>query len=156
MSVSPLTRWTGPFLTVPWGRLGLPGWFRKAYFTYHNQVRLRFKFATGLGESWCRDGESVRAVLGAWCSLLLFMSIGVGTWSLCLMLGRNFLLIILSVVLSVLMLSLVLPGSLLGMLGLLVRICPGKCVLLTTSKSVRAMKLWDISGDGRFWKVQLV
>ena len=32
----------------------------------------------------------------------------------------------------------------------------GKCVLLSTSKSVRkAMKLWDISGDGRFWKVQL-
>ena len=32
----------------------------------------------------------------------------------------------------------------------------GKCVLLSTSKSVRkAMKLWDFSGDGRFWKVQL-
>ena len=32
----------------------------------------------------------------------------------------------------------------------------GKCVLLSTSKSVRkAMKLWDISGDGGFWKVQL-
>ena len=34
-------------------------------------------------------------------------------------------------------------------------VSPGKCVLLSTSKSVRkAMKLWDISGDG-FWKVQL-
>ena len=33
---------------------------------------------------------------------------------------------------------------------------PGKCVLLGTSKSVRrAMTLWDISGDGKFWKVQL-
>ena len=33
---------------------------------------------------------------------------------------------------------------------------PGKCVLLSTSKSVRkAMKLWDISGEGGFWKVQL-
>ena len=32
----------------------------------------------------------------------------------------------------------------------------GKCVLLSTSKSVRkAVKLWDISGDGGFWKVQL-
>ena len=32
----------------------------------------------------------------------------------------------------------------------------GKCVLLSTSKTVRrAMKLWDISGDGGFWKVQL-
>ena len=35
-------------------------------------------------------------------------------------------------------------------------VSPGKCVLLSTSKSVRkAMKLWDISGDGGFWKVQL-
>ena len=30
------------------------------------------------------------------------------------------------------------------------------CVLLSTSKAVRrAMKLWDISGEGGFWKVQL-
>ena len=35
-------------------------------------------------------------------------------------------------------------------------VSPGKCVLLSTFKSVRrAAKLWDISGDGRFWKVQL-
>ena len=33
---------------------------------------------------------------------------------------------------------------------------PGKCVLLSTSKSVRkAMKLWDVAGDGGFGKVQL-
>ena len=33
---------------------------------------------------------------------------------------------------------------------------PGKCVLLSTSRTVRrAMKLWDISGDGGFCKVQL-
>ena len=35
-------------------------------------------------------------------------------------------------------------------------VSPGKCVLLSTSKSVRrAMKLWDVSGGGSFWKVQL-
>ena len=35
-------------------------------------------------------------------------------------------------------------------------VSPGKCVLLSTSKSVRrAMKMWDISGEGGFWKVQL-
>ena len=35
-------------------------------------------------------------------------------------------------------------------------VSPGMCVLLGTSKSVRkALKLWDISGDGFFWKVQL-
>ena len=35
-------------------------------------------------------------------------------------------------------------------------VSPAKCVLLSTSKSVRkAIKLWDISGDGGFWKVRL-
>ena len=29
--------------------LGLPGWFRHAYFEYHSHVRLRFKLAAGLG-----------------------------------------------------------------------------------------------------------
>ena len=38
------------------GRLGLPGWFRKVYFSFHSQVRLWFKLAAGLGEPWCRDG----------------------------------------------------------------------------------------------------
>ena len=33
------------------GRLGLPDWFRRTYFSYHSQVdRLRFKVAAGLGE----------------------------------------------------------------------------------------------------------
>ena len=36
--------------------LGLPAWFRHAYFQYHAGVRLRFKLAVGLGESWTRDG----------------------------------------------------------------------------------------------------
>ena len=35
--------------------LGLPGWFRHAYFEYHARVRLRFKLASGLGEPWTRD-----------------------------------------------------------------------------------------------------
>ena len=38
------------------GRLGLPGWFQRAYSTFRSQVRLRFKLAAGLGEPWCRDG----------------------------------------------------------------------------------------------------
>ena len=36
--------------------LGLPGWFRHAYFEYHANVRMRFKLASGLGEPWTRDG----------------------------------------------------------------------------------------------------
>ena len=38
------------------GSLGLPAWFRRAYFEYHAKVRLRFKLAAGLGEPWIRDG----------------------------------------------------------------------------------------------------
>ena len=38
------------------GRLGLPYWFRRAYFSFHSRVRLRFKLAAGLVEPWCRDG----------------------------------------------------------------------------------------------------
>ena len=38
------------------GRLGLPDWFRRVYFSFHCQVWLRFKLAPGLGEPWCRDG----------------------------------------------------------------------------------------------------
>ena len=37
--------------------LGLPGWFRHAFFEYHAHVRLRFKLASGLGEPWTRDGR---------------------------------------------------------------------------------------------------
>ena len=36
--------------------LGLPAWFRHAYFQYHAKVRLCFKLAAGVGELWSRDG----------------------------------------------------------------------------------------------------
>ena len=39
------------------GRLGLPDWFRKVYFSFHSQVRLRFKLAAGLTRPWCWDGS---------------------------------------------------------------------------------------------------
>ena len=43
--------------------LGLPGWFRHAYFEYHAHVRLRFKFTSGLGEPWTRDGGTPQGCL---------------------------------------------------------------------------------------------
>ena len=43
--------------------LGLPGWFRHAYFEYHAHVRLRFNLASGLGEPWTRDGEIPQGAL---------------------------------------------------------------------------------------------
>ena len=39
------------------GRLGLPGWFRRVYFSYHAGGRLRFKLSCGLGKPWVRDGR---------------------------------------------------------------------------------------------------
>ena len=39
------------------GRLGLPAWFRRVYFSFHKDLRLRFKLATGLGVAWRRDGS---------------------------------------------------------------------------------------------------
>ena len=44
--------------------LGLPGWFRNAYFEYHAHVRLRFELASGPGEPWTRDGG-----IPQWCLL---------------------------------------------------------------------------------------
>ena len=80
---------------------------------------------------------------------MLFTSLGVGTLSLCL--ADN------------LMCGAQCPNAFgaAGFTAQYVRsvdqdVSPGKCVLLSTSKSVgNAMKLWDISGCGRFWKVQL-
>ena len=43
-------------------RIGLPGWFRHAYFEYHAHVRLRFKLASGLGMPWTRNGAFPRVV----------------------------------------------------------------------------------------------
>ena len=36
--------------------LGLPDWFRHAYFEYHSHVRLPIKLAAELGQPWTRDG----------------------------------------------------------------------------------------------------
>ena len=103
------------------GRLGLPDWFRKVYFSFHSQVRLRFKLAAGLGEPWCRRwrySSGLSSQYGFYCGSL---SLGVVIWMLCLMLNLSCMLIILSVVLSVLVPCLNLLGLLLSMFGLLVR-----------------------------------
>ena len=93
------------------GRLGLPDWFRRAYFSYHSQVRLGFKFAAGLGEPWCRD-----VVCNKGCPRVVILR-------LCLMLNRSSMLIILSAVRSVLVPSVILLSSLLSVSGLMVKMC---------------------------------
>ena len=76
------------------GRLGLPAWFRRVYFSFHREVRLRFKLAATLGVAWKRDGAFSQAALLVWFLLLRFMSLGVDTWSRLLMFLPNSMLII--------------------------------------------------------------
>ena len=144
-------------LDCAFGRLGLPDWFRKVYFSFHSQVRLRFKLASGLGEPWCRDGGISQ---GCPLSMVFIVALDV-PWCRHLdalpdvkpqLYPDN------------LRCSAERPRALFEsarFTSQYVRsvrqdVSPCKCVLLSTSKSVRkAMKLWDISGDGGFWKVQL-
>ena len=139
------------------GRLGLPDWFHRMYFSFHCQVRLRFKLAAGLGEPWTRDGGIpqgcplsmvfIVALYVPWCRHLEFLPhIKPQLYADNLKCSTTQLGLCLSLL-----------TLLLGMFGLLDRMfLLAKCVLLSTSKAVRrAMKLWDISGDGGFWKVQL-
>ena len=39
------------------GRLGLPAWFRRVYFSFHREVWLRYTLDAGLGVAWTRDGS---------------------------------------------------------------------------------------------------
>ena len=139
------------------GRLGLPDWFRRASFSFHGQVRLRFKLAAGLSEPWCGDGDIpegcplstvfIVALYVPWCRHLESMpDVKPQLYA------------------DNLEWSAERPGAFFdsarfaALYGRSVGqdVFPGKCVLLSTSKSVRtAMKLWDISGGGGFWKVQL-
>ena len=64
-------------------RLGLPGWFRHAYFEYHAHVRLRFKLASGLGKP--RNGGilqgcplSVMFIVALYLSWCRYLSAQVG------------------------------------------------------------------------------
>ena len=139
------------------GRLGLPGWFRKVSFSFHSQVRLRFKLAAGLGEPWSRDGGVPQG-----CPLSMVFIV-----ALCVPWCRH-----LDSLPDVkpqlyadnLKCSAARPRALYESARFTAQyvrsvgqdVSPGKCVLLSNSKTVRkAMKLWDISGDGGFWKVQL-
>ena len=139
------------------GRLGLPDWFRRVYFSFHSQVRLRFKLATGLGEPWCRDGGFpqgyllsmvfIVALYVPWCrhlDALPDVKPQLYADNLKCSAQRH----------CALFETARFTAKYVRSVGQ--DVSPGKCVLLSTSKSVRkAMKLWDVAGDGDFWKVQL-
>ena len=136
------------------GRLGLPDWFRSVYFSFHGQVRLRFKLAAGLGEPWCRDGGIPQGCPLSMVFIVALYVPGVDILSHCLILNLNSMLIILNVVAArprALFESAYFTARYVRLVGQ--DVSPGKCVLLSTSKAVRrAMKLWDISGEGGFWE----
>ena len=134
------------------GRLGLPDWFLKVYFSFHSQVRLRFELAAGHGEPWCRDGGIPQ---GCPLSMVFIVALHV-PWCRHLdalpdvkpqLYADN------------LKCSAERPRALFESAWFTARyvrsvgqdVSLGKCVLLSTSKTVRkALKLWDISGDGSF------
>ena len=139
------------------GRLGLPDWFRRAYFSYHSQVRLRFKLAAGLGERWCRDGGIPQG-----CRLRMVFIVAQNVpWCRHL---ESMPDVKPQLYADNLKCSAERPRALFESANFTARyvrlvgqdVSPGKCVLLSTSKSVRkAMKLWDVCGRMWFWKVQL-
>ena len=127
------------------------------YFSFHSQVRLRFKLATGLGESWCRDGGIPQgcplsmvftvALYVPWCRRLEAMpAVRPQLYA------------------DNLKCSAERPRALFSASRFTVQyvqavgqdVSPGKCVLLSTSKAARkSMRQWDVAGDGRPWKVEL-
>ena len=118
---------------------------------------MRFKLAAGLGEPWCRDGGIpqgcplslvfIVALYVAWCRHLESLpdiKIQLYADNLKCSAARP----------RALFESAYFTAKYVRLVGQ--DVSPGKCVLLGTSKAVRrAMKLWDISGEGGFWKVQL-
>ena len=118
---------------------------------------MRFKLAAGLGEPWCRDGGIPQ---GCPLSMVFIVALYV-PWCRHL---ESLPDVKPQLYADNLKCSTVRPRALFESASFTARyvrlvgqdVSPGKCVLLSTSRAVRrAMKLWDISGDGGFWKVQL-
>ena len=137
--------------------LGLPGWFRHAYFEFHSHVRLRFKLATGLGQPWTRDGGTpqgcplsmmfIVALYLPWCRYL-GAQVGVQPQ----LYADNLKCVSRD------------PEVLLGAARFTtgyVRLvgqepAPSMCVLMSTSRAVRSdMRGWVVSDEGHRWSVKL-
>ena len=131
------------------GRLGLPDWFRWVYVSFHRRVRLRFKFAAGLGEPWCRDGGIPQG-----CPLSMVFTVALYvTW--CRQLA-SLLDVKPQLYADNLKCSAERPRALFESARITAQyarsvcqdVSPGKCVLLSTSKSVS--KGYEVVGC--FWE----
>ena len=155
MSLSLVIRWIGPFLAAHLGALVCsPGSGRFILLTI---------IGSGLGSSWLLGWVSVGAGMGGipqGCPLSMVFIVALcvpwcGGLSLCPSI---------KLYADNLMCCSVCPNALFGAARFTVQharsvgqdVSPGKCVLHCTSKAVRkSMKLWDVSGDGRPWTVEL-
>ena len=136
--------------------LGLPGWFRHAYFEYHAHVRLRFKLASGLGQSWTRDGGipqgfplSMMFIVALYLPWCRYLSAQVGVRpqlyddNLKCLSGNP----------DLLMHAARFTTEYVRLVGQ--EPAPSKCVLLSTSRKVRKdMKDWVLSLEGDHWSVK--
>ena len=139
------------------GRLRLPDWFRKVYFSYHAGVRLRFKLATGLGEAWTRDGGIPQG-----CPLRMVFIVALYVpWCRYLSSQHGFTPQLYADNLKCTTTD---GNSLLAAARFIDRYIravgqeasPSKCVLLSTSKATRKhMKILIISDGNRSWGVKL-
>ena len=129
----------------------------QVYFSFHGQVRLRFNLATGLGEPWCREGGIPQG-----CPLSMVFTVALYVpWCRHL---ESLPDVKPQLYADNLKCSAERPRALFESARFTARyvrsigqdVSCGECVLLSTSKYARkAMKLWDVAGDGDFWKVQL-
>ena len=136
--------------------LGLPGWFRHAYFEYHAHVRLRFRLASGLGQAWTRDGGIpqgcplsmmfIVALYLPWCRYLA-AQVGVQPQLYADNLkctSRDPELLLRAARFTTQYVRLVGQEP-----------APSKCVLLSTSRDVRKeMRDWVLSQEGDQWSVK--
>ena len=136
--------------------LGLNGWFRHAYFEYHAHVRLRFKLASGLGQSCTRDGGipqgcplSMMFIVALYLPWCRYLSAQVGVRPQ--LYADN--LKCLSSDPKLLMHAARFTTGYVRLVGQ--EPAPRKCVLLSTSKEDRRdMKDWVLSCEGDQWSVK--
>ena len=129
--------------------LGLPGWFRHAYFEYHAHVR-------GLGEPWTRDGGipqgcplSMMLIVALYLPWCKYLSAQVGVRPQ--LYADN--LKCLSGNPDLLMHAARFTTGYVRLVGQ--EPAPSKCVLLSTSREVRRdMKDWVLSCEGDQWSVK--
>ena len=136
--------------------LGLPGWFRHAYFEYHAHVRLRFKLASGLGRSWTRDGGipqgcplSMMFIVALYLPWCRYLSAQVGVQPQ--LYADNLKCV--SGDPDLLLHAARFTTKYVRLVGQ--EPAPSKCVLLSTSREVRKdTKGWVLSREGDQWSVK--